>query len=736
MRLPTSRLATLSLAAAVGLVGCEAPLPDAAPPADPAAPAESAPPTTPAAAPPPFGMFVPNPNIRMAFRDFRPPIGAENGFSIRQASPEEHAITAPPSRSVRPMVEWEPMRALVLAFPGEFLSDTNATGTIVGIIRHAHEVGQVWILVDSRQAQTGLSQRLVNAGVDADRIGDTIVFHQTRLDSIWIMDFSPLPIVDEADGTFAFADFRYYFDRPVDDGVPTRLGRLMPEAFGAEGAAITYRAPLDTEGGTLQATSDGICFTSSRQIFNMSCLDPDRNGCDESILSLDLPSLQAHRYTLEMKGVLGSYAGCRELVITHSVSDDGTGHLDMYFKLLDDDRILLGEYREPFENAFQQENAELMDENAAFLETWERPGGGSFTVERMIMPGHRVMQGYGQVPFTYLNATFFNGLNLWPATDFSEWRASRDEAQATWERVLPDMQHQWLDATNLSFYSGAIHCVTRTIPDKVVGAWIGEGECVSGSCDAPAGGYSGACEGDGVDICFGPAWLCDCNDCEFNCQDPCEGVGYEGCCADGDVVSCENGRLVQYDCGRSGCGWNGWGGYYDCGESGPEPSGTFPMACAGCEPRCDGRTCGDDGCGGSCGECSGDIACVGGTCREDCFECEPGEIGCDGTVAWLCNAPVGGCKTHTRIDCADSGRMCEAGDCILPEQPEPGPDAGPEEAPDAGGDVAVPGPPAVAPKDDGCGAGAGGAAPLWLALAALGLLAARRRREALSDRPG
>src|SRR5262245_43763830 len=42
-----------------------------------------------------------------------------------------------------------------------------------------------------------------------------------------------------------------------------------------------------------------------------------------------------------------------------------------------------------------------------------------------------------------------------------------------------------------------------------------------------------------------------------------------------------------------------------------------------CEPSCGGRTCGDDGCGGSCGYCSFGQECDGwgqcqSTCRPDC----------------------------------------------------------------------------------------------------------------------
>ena len=681
-------------------------------------------------------VFVPDPAILHAFRHPAPGLVGKSVHSDRMAALENYAVTAPPANiaTIRPMTEWEPMRAISLAFPADFLNDENATATVVEIVRASHPAGEVWVAVNTAGAESGLKRRLKAAGVDEALFGSRIRFHRMAFESIWLIDFSPLPLIDSVTNTFAFADFRYYFDRPLDDGIPTALGRDLATGFGAEGPATTYRMPLDTEGGTFQASSDGVCFTSSRQLFNMSCLDRAGRGCDESILRLDLTAMQQQKYAVAMRETLAAYTGCKDLVITHSVTDDGTGHLDMYFKLLDDARILLGEYRAPFANQFQRQNADLLDENAAFLESYVRPNGEGYTVERLVMPGHRTMQGLGQVPFTFINSTFFNGVNLWPMSDHAPWAAAREEAQATWERVLPDMTHVAIDATNLSFYSGAIHCITRTIPDLPPGLWIADGTCTGGSCVAPEGGREGACEGEGTSTCFGPAWLCSCNDCENDgCADPCEGVGYEGCCDAGDVVSCENGQLVKYDCQNTGCGWNGRGGYYDCDTAGAEPSGTFPITCGGCEPACDGRTCGDDGCGGSCGACADGVGCVAGTCREDCSDCTPGEIGCDGTVAWLCNEPEAGCKTTTRIDCADRGLTCAAGDCV---PGEPGPDATPEADADAdaapaevdaatGGGAEVDG---VTRTGGAGGCASGGATGLLLGLSGLLAAASARRR--------
>ncbi len=52
-----------------------------------------------------------------------------------------------------------------------------------------------------------------------------------------------------------------------------------------------------------------------------------------------------------------------------------------------------------------------------------------------------------------------------------------------------------------------------------------------------------------------------------------------------------------------------------------------------CEPDCDNKNCGGDGCGGFCGACSPDQACEDGQCQciEGCDGKECGSDGCDGT---------------------------------------------------------------------------------------------------------
>ncbi len=72
-----------------------------------------------------------------------------------------------------------------------------------------------------------------------------------------------------------------------------------------------------------------------------------------------------------------------------------------------------------------------------------------------------------------------------------------------------------------------------------------------------------------------------------------------------------------------------------------------------CSGVCAERTCGDDGCGGSCGECKGDTPyCVVGNCAAECTPaCEGKVCGDDG-----CNKTCGTCKGDDV--CSPSGKAC------------------------------------------------------------------------------
>lgn len=86
-------------------------------------------------------------------------------------------------------------------------------------------------------------------------------------------------------------------------------------------------------------------------------------------------------------------------------------------------------------------------------------------------------------------------------------------------------------------------------------------------------------------------------------------------------------------------------------DTGPDEEVEDPDT--GCIPACDSKNCGDDGCGGSCGECGDGLVCTDGLCAAGCqpqcdgMEC--GEDGCGGNCGY-CNAASPVCKDGQCLD--------------------------------------------------------------------------------------
>ena len=190
------------------------------------------------------------------------------------------------------------------------------------------------------------------------------------------------------------------------------------------------------------------------------------------------------------------------------------------------------------------------------------------------------------------------------------------------------------------------------------GACEGTDHCVNGQCAACAPSCAGKACGD--DGCGGSCGACEGTDqCVDGQCDGCQGLTYEGCCdVDGDAVAitwCQDGALQAQQCPDGSCGWNLQNGYYDCGFDGADPEGQFPLACPWCAPGCDGKTCGDDGCGGSCGVCPEGTACG------DTGQCEACAPSCDGKACGDdgCGGSCGSCPSELECDeGAPGGAAC------------------------------------------------------------------------------
>ena len=207
--------------------------------------------------------------------------------------------------------------------------------------------------------------------------------------------------------------------------------------------------------------------------------------------------------------------------------------------------------------------------------------------------------------------------------------------------------------------------------------------CGNGTCEQ--GENADSCPGDCASTGKCGDGLCGNGEtfenCAGDCMEPtCSGVAFEGCC-DGQVLKwCADSKMRMINCEtNANCGWNGEGGFYDCGTAGSgDPSGSHPLACGG-QPA---AVCGN-------GKCEAPETSE--SCPEDCSVvtppgcgngyCEQGETpstcaaDCNGANPPVCgngHCEVGESEANCAGDCTPA--KCGDGDCKAPETSESCPD--------------------------------------------------------------
>lgn len=195
------------------------------------------------------------------------------------------------------------------------------------------------------------------------------------------------------------------------------------------------------------------------------------------------------------------------------------------------------------------------------------------------------------------------------------------------------------DTAVLESCSGDLTCLNGTCVEKL--------ECNQHS-DCPTSQHcqgaeciADACE-QGSKYCIGSSiYECDASGREKKLVQSCP---YK--CQSGNCSECAS------DCSGKSCGPNGCGG--SCGTCADGLVCSSGECASSCTPNCNAKECGSNGCNGSCGECSVDEVCDQGTCSPECApSCQGKECGSNG-----CDGSCGNCgaqETCLQGTCESSG---------------------------------------------------------------------------------
>jgi agmatine/peptidylarginine deiminase len=329
-------------------------------------------------------------------------------------------ITDPPDSIVYTPAEFDSVTGVIFAW--------EAYPTLLtDLIKEVAENDTAWVVVDNTSEQNSVSNTLSNANVNMDRV----VFQVIETNSVWVRDYGPWWII-EPENSLAIIDLVYNRPRPLDD--------TYPESAAGYFGINYYGLGLIEAGGNMLLDGQGAVIVSN-VIFDGS------QGFDPT-----LTQDQLEQYFLD-------YFGVHKVIVTPHLINDGTGHIDMFVKLINDSTIIVGEYEN--QSAGYPGNYDICNQVASQLANETNGAGRPFNIVRMPMPSYN-----NGITYTYINSLIVNNKVLVPIYGFSTDTdfANDDSVLALYETIMPGVDAVGFDCNQIISANGAIHCIAMKVP--------------------------------------------------------------------------------------------------------------------------------------------------------------------------------------------------------------------------------------------------------------------------------
>ncbi|NQV15977.1 agmatine deiminase family protein [bacterium] len=298
---------------------------------------------------------------------------------------------------------------------GVIFSWSNSYSTLIRqLITTVSQNDTAFIVVPNNSTANTVTNLLIASGADMSRVQFLI----EGLNSVWMRDYGPWFGLDEY-GQRGIVDFIYNRPRPLDDVFPQNLAELWDLPY--------YGPDLVHPGGNFLVDGHGRAFATT--------LVQSENS--------------SYSYS-DISNIFHEYGGIDTLVLLTPMQNDGTGHIDMFCKLLNDSTFIVGQYDSPGDGAGNNYN--ILNQNAALLASLTSSTGQPFIVERIHMPPYTA-----GISYTYTNSLIINNTVLVPVYGFETDAA----ALALYEELMPGVDVYGFDCNAIIPANGAIHCIAK-----------------------------------------------------------------------------------------------------------------------------------------------------------------------------------------------------------------------------------------------------------------------------------
>jgi agmatine/peptidylarginine deiminase len=333
------------------------------------------------------------------------------------------ALTAPDPSLVASPPEYSPTRGVLFQYGSSWNSVVTACVSALTAGTVNDEIA--YVLVANQTTATSAASAFSAAGANLSKV----VFIIQPNNSIWMRDYGPHFIFEN--GTLAVVDSHYYSTRPQDNFIPTLVG---DGTFGVP----TYDQGLYYSGGNFQP-------------------GPGRSGFCTALVNLDNPSSEGFNDAL-VRELHDSFQGIDTLHVLPQLpfSVDGTGHIDMWMYLVDENTVVISEF--------------IAGSNATAISVTNN------AVPYMQALGFEVFRpkawNVGSTHYTYANAFRVNNRIFIPvygtavvAGGNSAYNDEDADAIAKWTAAAgPGVTLVPIQCSSIITASGAIHCIVKQVP--------------------------------------------------------------------------------------------------------------------------------------------------------------------------------------------------------------------------------------------------------------------------------
>ncbi len=314
--------------------------------------------------------------------------------------------------------------------------DYNASRDSItaNIARAAQHAGKVWIIYYPDQAPVDTAEirsYLYEKGV----LPLNLYFIPGYTETLWIRDFGPMIQY----GNFGNGSERYVVDagysaygRPKDDSLPAQMAHFwgMPH----------QSLPLEIEGGNL--VFDGLMRGfSTKRVYDQN---PDYSPGVIRQLLIDQFNLQ-------------------DFIFLETLDNSGGGiwkHADMFMKALDYETLLVSSYPEFVPDYM------VLETNVALLSSLTNHFGKPYNIIRIPAPpkadGSWATTQDDEMR-TYTNSLILNNTVIVPSFQNEDYDS---QAFQIYKDAMPGYKIIMVDAQMLTILGGAIHCITREVPQS------------------------------------------------------------------------------------------------------------------------------------------------------------------------------------------------------------------------------------------------------------------------------